>query len=179
MEPCLNQTFERQKVFSEKGSMVRHMNLPPFQGPKTLPTLSWSASQLIFWVCELVALSCTPTISRCSDSAMYRTARSSCWRVPLHLPRGRNLTLPELGSQCKIQPEAAFVWEFLAIFFPARLSEGQYQNRIELNSACHLAWCSCSCSWYSYQICCWPGCCCRVFIACQLLSGLGRYLLTL
>ena len=27
-------------------------------------------------------------------------------RVPLHLPRGRNLTLPEAGSLCSLQPEA-------------------------------------------------------------------------
>ena len=74
-----------------------------------LVTLCWMMSQLGFLVCVHVALSCTPTMSRCSERIIYWhfLGKSSCCRVLLHLPRGRNLHFRLAGSLCSRHPDAA------------------------------------------------------------------------
>ena len=56
-----------------------------------------------------VAFNWTQTMSKWSDRIRYwqDLGRSSCWRVLLHLPIGRNLHFSLAGSLCSLQPEDA------------------------------------------------------------------------
>ena len=117
----LNQTFDRAYVLAEKGLSVRGINLPAFHGPTVFFTLSWSWSPLTFLVCWNVSLSSTPTKSRWSESCTYWCGRSSWERVPFHLPRGRNLTLPAEGSQfnspsSSLHPPSSYSTNFLTLY---------------------------------------------------------------
>ena len=103
----LNHTLARQKLLREEGLLVKGMNFPPLHAPVMFRTLLCSSSQLSFLVFWKLAMSLTPSMSKCSDKTMYFTGRSSLVRVPFHLPSGRNLTFPEAGSLCSLHPEAA------------------------------------------------------------------------
>ena len=101
----LNQTLLRALEFKDQGLQDKSMNLPDFQALIVLETRVWIISPFTFLVCSQEAFSSTPTISRLSDITIYLRGISSCWSEPLHLPRGRNLHLPAVGSLCRRQPD--------------------------------------------------------------------------
>ena len=69
-EEHLKHTLGRQYVFRECGLLVRGMNFPPLHAPVMALTLDYNSSQLSFLVFWKLAVSFTPTISKCSDMMM-------------------------------------------------------------------------------------------------------------
>lgn len=81
------------------------MCLPVLHGPIMFCILLCNSSPFDFLVAVYVDFRVTPSMSRWSDSLKKLHGRSSCVKVPFHLPNGRNLHFPDVGSLCIMQPE--------------------------------------------------------------------------